>query len=176
VKAPIHLHTHDTSGNGVATCLMASEAGVDIIDAALESMAGLTSQPSLNAIVEALKNTERDTGIDLFGYDELGKYYKDLRKVYNKFESDLTNSCAEIYNFEIPGGQYTNLKPQADSLGLVNRFDEVKEKYKEANEVVGDIIKVTPSSKVVGDLAIFMTKNKLDKDNIIEEGKNLSFP
>ena len=176
IKAPIHLHTHDTSGNGVATCLMAAEAGVDIVDGALESMAGLTSQPSLNAIVEALKHTERDTGVDLYGYDQLGRYYKDLRKIYKRFESDLTNSCAEIYNFEIPGGQYTNLKPQADSLGLVGRFDEVKEKYKEANEIVGDIIKVTPSSKVVGDLAIFMTKNKLDKENIYEEGKHLAFP
>lgn len=176
VKAPIHLHTHDTSGNGVALCLMAAEAGVDIIDCALESMAGLTSQPSLNAIVEALKHTERDTGIDLYGYDQLGRYYKDLRKVYKRFESDLTNSCAEIYNFEIPGGQYTNLKPQADSLGLVGRFDEVKENYKVANEIVGDIIKVTPSSKVVGDLAIFMSKNNLTKENIYEEGKHLAFP
>ena len=176
IKAPIHLHTHDTSGNGVALCLMAAEAGVDIIDCALESMAGLTSQPSLNAIVEALKHTERDTGIDLYGYDQLGRYYKDLRKVYKRFESDLTNSCAEIYNFEIPGGQYTNLKPQADSLGLVGRFDEVKENYKVANEIVGDIIKVTPSSKVVGDLAIFMSKNNLTKENIYEEGKHLAFP
>ncbi|MDR1774730.1 MAG: pyruvate carboxylase, partial [Clostridioides sp.] len=176
VKTPIHLHTHDTSGNGVATCLMAAEAGVDIVDSALESMAGITSQPSINAIIEALKNTERDTGIDLYGYDELTSYYRDLRKVYGKFESDLKTSYAEIYQYEIPGGQYTNLKPQADSLGLVNRFDEVKRNYKEANDILGDIIKVTPSSKVVGDLAIFMTKNKLTKENIIEEGKNLSFP
>ncbi|SCI46861.1 2-oxoglutarate carboxylase small subunit [uncultured Clostridium sp.] len=176
VKAPIHLHTHDTSGNGVATCLMASQAGVDIVDGALETMSGLTSQPSLNAIVEALKFTERDTNIDLYGYREIGNYYADLRKLYKRFESGLSNSCSEIYEYEIPGGQYSNLKPQADSLGLVGRFEEVKEKYKEANEVVGDIIKVTPSSKVVGDLAIFMTKNNLTKDNIIEEGKKLSFP
>ncbi|MDR0880458.1 MAG: pyruvate carboxylase [Clostridioides sp.] len=176
VNTPIHLHTHDTSGNGVATCLMAAQAGVDIVDAALESMAGITSQPSMNAIIEALKHTERDTKVDLYGYDELSNYYKDLRKVYTKYESDLSTSYAEIYKYEIPGGQYTNLKPQADSLGLVNRFDEVKYNYKEANEIVGDIIKVTPSSKVVGDLAIFMTKNKLTKENILEEGKNLSFP
>lgn len=176
IKAPIHLHTHDTSGNGIATCLMASEAGVDIVDGALETMAGLTSQPSLNAIIEALRNTERDTNIDLYGYEEIGSYYKDLRKIYNKFESGLCNPSAEIYRYEIPGGQYTNLKSQADSLGLVNKFDKVKEKYKEANEILGDIIKVTPSSKVVGDLAIFMSKNKLDKYNIVEEGKNLSFP
>lgn len=176
VKVPIHLHTHDTSGNGVATLLMASQAGVDIVDAALESMAGITSQPSLNAIIEGLKFTDRDPHIDMFGYNELGKYYRDLRKIYYKFESDLTNSNAEIYDFEIPGGQYTNLKPQADALGLVNRFEEVKENYKVANRVVGDIIKVTPSSKVVGDLAIFMTKNNLTEENILEEGKNLSFP
>lgn len=176
VKAPIHLHTHDTSGNGVATLLMASQAGVDIVDAALESMASVTSQPSLNSVMEGLKFTDRDPEIDMFGYNELGKYYRDLRKVYYKFESDLKTSNAEIYDFEIPGGQYTNLKPQADSLGLVNRFEEVKENYKVANKVVGDIIKVTPSSKVVGDLAIFMTKNNLTEDNIVEEGKNLSFP
>lgn len=176
VKTPIHLHTHDTSGNGIATCLMASEAGVDIVDGALETMAGLTSQPSINAIVEALKNTERDTKIDLYGYEEIGSYYKDLRKIYSKFESDLINPSAEIYKYEIPGGQYTNLKPQADSLGLNNKFDTVKLMYKEANEVLGDIIKVTPSSKVVGDLAIFMAKNKLNKTNIIQEGKKLSFP
>jgi len=176
VKLPIHLHTHDTSGNGIATCLMASEAGVDIVDGALETMAGLTSQPSLNAIVESLKATRRDTKIDLYGFNEIGNYYKDLRKLYGKFESDLKNPCTEIYRYEIPGGQYTNLKPQADSLGLANKFSDVKEKYKEANDVLGDIIKVTPSSKVVGDLAIFMAKNNLTKDNIIEEGEKLSFP
>ncbi|MDU7904150.1 MAG: biotin/lipoyl-containing protein, partial [Peptostreptococcaceae bacterium] len=123
-----------------------------------------------------LKNTERDTKIDLYGFEELGNYYKDLRNVYSKFESDLRNPSAEIYKYEIPGGQYTNLKPQADSLGLSDKFDQVKEKYKESNEILGDIIKVTPSSKVVGDLAIFMVKNKLDKNNIVSEGKNLSFP
>ena len=176
VSLPIHLHTHDTSGNGIATCLMASEAGVDIVDGALETMAGLTSQPSLNAIVESLKSTERDTQIDLYGFNEIGNYYKDLRKLYEKFESDLKNPCTEIYKYEIPGGQYTNLKPQADSLGLVNKFSDVKEKYKEANDILGDIIKVTPSSKVVGDLAIFMTKNNLTRDNILKEGENLSFP
>ena len=176
VSLPIHLHTHDTSGNGIATCLMASEAGVDIVDGALETMAGLTSQPSLNAIVESLKSTERDTQIDLYGFNEIGNYYKDLRKLYEKFESDLKNPCTEIYRYEIPGGQYTNLKPQADSLGLVNKFSDVKEKYKEANDILGDIIKVTPSSKVVGDLAIFMTKNNLTRDNILKEGEKLSFP
>ena len=176
VKAPIHLHTHDTSGNGVATCLMAAEAGVDIVDSALQTMSGLTSQPSLNAIVEALRHTERDTNIDLYGYQELSSYYGDLRKIYKKFESGMNTSFAEIYEYEMPGGQYSNLKAQADSFGLVNAFDSVKFNYKEANQILGDIIKVTPSSKVAGDLAIFMTKNKLAKDNIYEEGKKLSFP
>ena len=176
IKIPIHLHTHDTSGNGIATYLMAAQAGVDIVDSAIETMAGLTSQPSLNAIVEALRNTERDTNIDLYGYDEIGKYYKDLRKVYKKFEGDLCNSSAEIYKYEIPGGQYTNLKPQLISLGLEDNFDQVKYMYKEANHILGDIIKVTPSSKVVGDMAIFMVKNDLDKENIFTKGKELTFP
>ena len=176
VNKPIHLHTHDTSGNGVATCLMASKAGVDIVDTALQSMAGLTSQPSLNAIVEALRFDERDTKIDLYGYEQIGDYYYDLREVYKKFESGLTTSFAQIYQYEMPGGQYSNLKAQADSLGLQDEFDSVKENYQKANKILGDIIKVTPSSKVVGDLSIFMTKNKLNEENIIEEGKKLSFP
>ena len=176
VKTPIHLHTHDTSGNGVATCLMAAQAGVDIVDSALQTMSGLTSQPSLNAIVEALRHTERDTNIDLYGYEELSSYYGDLRQIYKKFESGMSTSFAEIYDLEMPGGQYSNLKAQADSFGLGDDFDILKENYKEAHQIVGDIIKVTPSSKVVGDLAIFMTKNKLNKDNIIVEGEKLSFP
>jgi pyruvate carboxylase len=176
VKVPIHLHTHDTSGNGIATYLMATEAGVDIVDCAVESMSGLTSQPSLNSLVEALKNTNRDTKIDIERYQEISDYYKDIRNIYSKFESDLKNPSAEIYKYEIPGGQYTNLKPQVESLGLGNKFKEVKETYKVANDLLGDIIKVTPSSKVVGDLAIFMVKNDLDKDNIIEKGNSLSFP
>lgn len=176
IKTPIHLHTHDTSGNGVATCLMASQAGVDIVDSALQTMSGLTSQPSLNAIVEALKNTERDTNIDLYGYEELSCYYRDLRQIYKKFESDMSTSFAEIYEYEMPGGQYSNLKAQANSFGLEDDFDTIKKNYKQANKIVGDIIKVTPSSKVVGDLAIFMTKNNLNENNIIKEGKKLSFP
>ncbi|SHK28931.1 pyruvate carboxylase [Tepidibacter formicigenes] len=176
VSIPVHLHTHDTSGNGLSTLLMAAEAGVDIVDTAVESMAGLTSQPSLNSLVEALRNTPRDTKIDLEGIYDISEYYKDLRKVYYKFESELKTSSAEIYKYEIPGGQYTNLKPQVESLGLGNKFKEVKENYKEANEILGDIIKVTPSSKVVGDLAIFMTKNGLNKENISTKGETLSFP
>lgn len=176
VSCPIHLHTHDTSGNAIATILMASEAGVDIVDAAIESMSGLTSQPSLNSIVEALKNTDRDTGIDLDRIEPINKYYKDMRMVYKKFESELKTSSAEIYKYEIPGGQYSNLRPQVNSLGLSERFDEVKDKYREANDILGNIVKVTPSSKVVGDMAIFMVKNNLDSKNIVEDGNQLSFP
>ncbi len=176
IAIPVHLHTHDTSGNGLSTLLMAAEAGVDIVDTAVESMAGLTSQPSLNSLVETLKNTKRDTKIDLEGIYDIGEYYKDLRKIYYKFESELTTSSAEIYKYEIPGGQYTNLRPQVESLGLGNKFKEVKEMYKQGNEILGDIIKVTPSSKVVGDLAIFMVKNGLNKDNVVEKGAALSFP
>ena len=173
---PVHLHTHDTSGNGIATLMMAADAGVDVVDCALEAMSGLTSQPSLNSLVEALDGSERDTGLSMDNLGKLDDYYKQLRGVYSGFESDLKTTSAEIYKYEIPGGQYSNLKPQVESLGLGGRFKEVKEKYKMANELLGDIIKVTPSSKVVGDLAIFMEKNELDNDNIYEAGKNLSFP
>ncbi|OPJ57294.1 pyruvate carboxylase [Alkalithermobacter paradoxus] len=176
ISIPIHLHMHDTSGNGIASLLMASDAGVDIVDCAVESMSGLTSQPSLNSLIYALKNTPRDTNIDIGKLDEINQYYRELRKIYYKFEGELKTSSAEIYEYEIPGGQYTNLKPQIESLGLSNKFKEVKEKYKQANEILGDIIKVTPSSKVVGDLAIFMVKNGLDKDNIVEKGRSISFP
>lgn len=173
---PIHLHTHDTSGNGVATILMASEAGVDIVDMAVESMSGLTSQPSMNSIIEALRGTKREVEIDVEKVREVSEYYQKLRSVYYKFESELKTPSTEIYKYEIPGGQYSNLLPQVRSLGLENRFKDVKEKYKEANEILGDIVKVTPSSKVVGDLAIFMTKNGIDKENILEKAKELSFP
>ncbi|WP_432663350.1 pyruvate carboxylase [Wukongibacter baidiensis] len=176
ISIPIHLHTHDTSGNGVATLLMAAEAGVDIVDTAFNSMAGLTSQPALNSVVAALENTEYDTGIDLMNIQKLSDYWADVRKVYESYESGLKSGTAEIYRYEIPGGQYSNLRPQVDSFGMGHLFNEVKETYRDVNEILGDIVKVTPSSKVVGDLAIFMVKNELTKDNILEKGKNLAFP
>lgn len=176
VGIPIHLHTHDTSGNGVSTILMAAEAGVDIADTAFNSMAGLTSQPALNSVVAALKNTDRDTGIDADSIQKIDDYWSAVRPVYESFESDLKSTTAEIYKYEIPGGQYSNLKPQVESFGLGHRFDEVKETYREVNEMVGDIIKVTPSSKMVGDLAIFMVQNGLTPDNIYDKGQNLSYP
>lgn len=176
ISIPIHLHTHDTTGNGGATALMAAEAGVDIVDTALNSMSGLTSQPALNSLVAALSNTERDTGIDLKGIQKLSDYWAAVRPVYYPFESDLKSGSAEIYRYEIPGGQYSNLKPQVESFGLGHRFTDVKEMYKTVNEMVGDIVKVTPSSKMVGDLAIFMVKNDLTPENISEKARNMAFP
>ncbi len=176
VRIPIHLHTHDTTGNGVATYLMAAEAGVDIVDCAIGSMSSFTSQPSLNALVEALKGTERDTLIDSEGLLELNQYYAHERKVYKPFESDIHSPNPEIYQYEIPGGQYSNFKRQVEEMGAGNNFNQVKRLYKEADELLGNIIKVTPTSKVVGDLAIFMQKNDLTKENILEKGRDLSYP
>ena len=176
IGIPVHLHTHDTTGNGVATILMAAEAGVDIADTAVDSMSGLTSQAALNSVVAALENTDRDTGMNIEKVEEISKYWEAVRPVYANFESDLKSGTTEIYRYEIPGGQYSNLKPQVESFGLGHKFKEVKEMYKEVNQMVGDIIKVTPSSKMVGDMAIFMVQNGLTKDNIYEKGKNLDYP
>ena len=176
VDLPIHLHVHDTSGNGVATLLKASEAGADIVDTALASLSSLTSQPSMNAVVCALEGTERDTGLSDEKLLPLSTYWAEVRKLYNKFESDLGYPTTDIYRYEIPGGQYSNLQSQVESLGLGHRFLEVKENYKQANDILGNIVKVTPSSKMVGDLAIFMTQNELRADNIVERGETLAFP
>ncbi|MGP3779817.1 pyruvate carboxylase [Halanaerobium saccharolyticum] len=176
ISIPIHLHTHDTSGNGAATLLMAAEAGVDIVDTAFNTMAGLTSQPPLNSIVAALTNTYRDPEMDIENIQKISNYWGAVRPVYSQFESELKSGTAEIYKYEIPGGQYSNLKPQVESVGLGHRFKEFKEMYRKVNFMLGDIPKVTPSSKVVGDLAIFMVKNDLTPDNICEEAKNMAFP
>ena len=176
INIPIHLHTHDTCGNGVSTVLMAAEAGVDIVDCAIESMSSLTSNPSMNAIVEALRGSERDTGLDFEELDELSRYWLRTRKVYEQFESDMSAPNVEIYKYEIPGGQYSNLLAQVKGMGAGEHFEEIKALYKEANELLGNIVKVTPSSKAVGDLAIFMFQNGLNKDNILTEGADLSYP
>jgi len=177
VGIPIHLHTHDTSGNQIATYLMAAEAGVDIVDTAISSFSSLTSQPSMNSLVAALQGQERDTGFDLEELQKLTDYWADVRERYVSFEAnDIKNPVTDIYRYEIPGGQYTNLKPQVESLGLGHRFKEVKEMYRTVNDMLGDIVKVTPSSKMVGDLAIFMVQNDLTPENIVERGAALSFP
>ena len=176
ISIPIHLHTHDTSGNGIATVLMATHAGVDIVDTAFNSMAGLTSQPALNSVVAALEHTDRSTGLNLDDLQTISDYWSSVRPIYGQFESGLKSGTAEIYKYEIPGGQYSNLKPQVDSFGLGHRFDDVKEMYRIVNEMLGDIVKVTPTSKVVGDMAIFMVQNDLTPENIYHKAKDMAFP
>lgn len=176
LHVPLHLHTHDSTGNGVSTVLMAAEAGVDIVDLAIESMSSMTSQPSMNAVVEALRGIKRDTGLDFEELDELSRYYGRIRKVYEQFESDMKAPNAEIYKYEIPGGQYSNLLAQVTSMGSADEFESIKALYKDANDLLGNIVKVTPTSKAVGDLAIFMFKNGLTKENILTAGAGLSYP
>ncbi len=176
ISIPIHLHTHDTSGNGVATTLMAAEAGADIVDTAFNSMSGLTSQPALNSVVAALDNTKRATGLKVDNLQKISDYWSAVRPVYRQFESGLQSGTAEIYKYEIPGGQYSNFKPQVESFGLGHRFDEVKEMYKTVNDMLGDIIKVTPTSKAVGDMAIFMVQNDLTPTNIYDKAADMAFP
>ena len=176
LHVPLHLHTHDSTGNGVSTVLMAAEAGVDIVDLAIESMSSMTSQPSMNAVVEALRGSKRDTGLDFEELDELSRYYGRIRKVYEQFESDMKAPNAEIYKYEIPGGQYSNLLAQVTSMGSADDFESIKALYKDANDLLGNIVKVTPTSKAVGDLAIFMFKNGLTKENILTAGAGLSYP
>ena len=176
LHVPLHLHTHDSTGNGVSTVLMAAEAGVDIVDLAIESMSSMTSQPSMNAVVEALRGSKRDTGLDFEDLDELSRYYGRIRKVYEQFESDMKAPNAEIYKYEIPGGQYSNLLAQVTSMGSADEFESIKALYKDANDLLGNIVKVTPTSKAVGDLAIFMFKNGLTKENILTAGAGLSYP
>lgn len=176
IGIPIHLHTHNTTDNQIATYLLAAEVGVDIVDCAIGPLSSLTSQPSLNSLVEALRGQERDTGFDSIGLQKLSDYWGDVRDRYKKFDNGMTVPMTEIYRYEIPGGQYTNLQPQVEALGLGHRFTEVKEMYRTVNDMLGDIIKVTPSSKMVGDLAIFMVQNDLDPDNIVVRGEALAFP
>ena len=176
VGLPIHFHSHDTAGNQIAAYLMAAEAGVDIVDVAVSSMSGLTSQPSMNSLVTALEGTERDTGLNPRRLEALSDYWEDIRARYDTFESGLKTSLTDIYRYEIPGGQYTNLRPQVESLGLGHRFNEVREMFVTVNQMLGDIVKVTPSSKMVGDLAIFMVQNDLTPENIVEKGEALAFP
>jgi len=176
VGIPVHLHTHDTSGYAGATLLEASQAGVDIVDAALSSLSGLTSQPSLNTLVAVLKHTERDTGLDEEKLQLLANYWETVREWYAPFESGLKSGTAEVYRHEIPGGQYSNFKPQVAGLGLIDRWEECKEMYRKVNLLFGDIVKVTPSSKVVGDMAMFLVKNDLQPEDVFTKGQDLAFP
>ncbi|XP_016973978.1 pyruvate carboxylase, mitochondrial isoform X1 [Drosophila rhopaloa] len=175
---PIHIHTHDTSGAGVASMLACANAGADVVDVAVDSMSGMTSQPSMGAIVASLQGTPLDTNVDLRTVSEYSAYWEQTRTLYAPFECTTTmrSGNADVYLNEIPGGQYTNLQFQAFSLGLGDFFEDVKKAYREANLLLGDIIKVTPSSKVVGDLAQFMVQNNLTADQVLERAEELSFP
>ena len=173
---PIHLHTHDTSSIQSATYLSAIEAGVHVIDVAISSLSGLTSQPSFNALVEMVKYHKRENPINVKKLNEFSNYWEDVRMFYYPFETELKSGTADVYNHEIPGGQYSNLRPQARSMGLEDQFENIKFNYAQANELLGDIVKVTPSSKVVGDLAMFMTSQGLTKQDLVQMADTLSFP
>ena len=176
VDLPIHLHTHDTSGNGLFTYVKAIEAGVDVVDIAIGSMSGLTSQPSANSLYYALKGSNNETNLNINGLEQLSTYWEGVRKYYSSFESGMVSPHTEVYQHEMPGGQYSNLKQQAKGVGLGDRFEEVKDMYGRVNQLFGDVVKVTPSSKVVGDMALFMVQNNLDEDSVYEKGENIDFP
>ena len=176
VGLPVHFHTHDTSGVNSASILKASEAGVDIVDTALSSMSGSTSQPGLNSIVAALENTDRDTNLDRQALDEFSDYWESVRKFYFPFDTSPPHGTAEVYLHEMPGGQFTNLKEQAEAMGLGHRWPEIAQCYSEVNELFGDIVKVTPSSKVIGDMTMFLVTQGIKPCDVTNLPKGTAFP
>ncbi|MBT52942.1 MAG: pyruvate carboxylase [Mameliella sp.] len=176
VGLPIHFHTHDTSGAAIATIMEAVRAGVDAVDAAMDALSGNTSQPTLGSVVEGLRFTERDTGLDMAAIREISNYWEAVRGQYAAFESGMQAPASEVYLHEMPGGQFTNLKAQARSLGLEERWHEVAQTYADVNQMFGDIVKVTPSSKVVGDMALMMVSQGLTRADVEDPSKDLSFP
>lgn len=176
IDVPIHLHTHDTSGNGIITYSAAVTAGVDIVDVAISAMSSHTSQPSLSSLYFALVNGKRVPDVEIKKVQKLNHYWEDVRMFYKPFENGLNAPQTEVYLHEMPGGQYSNLQQQAKATGLGERWDEIKEMYRHVNMMFGDIVKVTPSSKVVGDMALFMVQNDLTEEDIYERGTELSFP
>jgi len=173
---PVHLHTHDTSGISAATIIAASDAGVDIVDAAMDSMSGLTSQPNLGSVVEALRHTGRETGLDAATIREFSNYWEMVRDQYRAFEPDIRAGASEVYLHEMPGGQFTNLKEQARSMGLSEKWHLVAKTYADVNQMFGDIIKVTPSSKTVGDMALTMVAAGLTREDVENPEKEIAFP
>jgi pyruvate carboxylase len=173
---PIHFHTHDTSGAGAASVLAAIDAGAAAVDGALDAMSGLTSQPNLNAIVAALEGGPRDAGIDRAAMQSVSHYWEGVRRLYAPFESDIRAGTADVYQHEMPGGQYTNLREQARSMGLEHRWPEVSRAYSDVNRLFGDIVKVTPTSKVVGDMALMMVANDLTPEQVADPGQEVAFP
>jgi pyruvate carboxylase len=176
VGIPIHFHTHDIGGAQAGSILKGADVGLDIADGAVASMSGLTSQPSLNAIVESLRFTPRDTGVDPAALIEVSRYWEDVRKLYAAFESGPKSSSSDLYELEMPGGQYSNLYQQAKALGLASRWHEVCRAYSQVNLLFGDIVKVTPSSKVVGDMALFLAANNLTPEDTLDPDRELAFP
>ncbi|HXA57079.1 MAG TPA: pyruvate carboxylase [Candidatus Acidoferrum sp.] len=178
IGIPIHFHTHDTSGINSASVLKAADAGVDVVDAAVSSMSGVTSQPNLNSIVEALRNTPRDTGLDVETLNECSDYWEVVRTYYFPFDSAPRAGSARLYQHEIPGGQFTNLREQAAAMGLGHRWREVEQMYAEVNQLFGDIVKVTPSSKVVGDMTLFLMSREMKPQDVLklDPHHDVSFP
>ena len=176
VSIPIHLHSHDTSSNATTMYSRAIDAGVDIIDTANAAMSGQNAQPDANALFYAREGTDRTINVNLEANDKMAEYWRTTRQYYAPFESDLKTAFTKVYDYEIPGGQYSNLRAQANSLGLGEQFDDVLDMYHRVNSQFGDIVKVTPSSKVVGDMALFMVQNKLDEETVISQGEQLDFP
>jgi pyruvate carboxylase len=176
VGVPIHFHTHDSAGGQIAAYLLAAEQGVNIVDCAFAPMSGVTSQPNLNTLVEVMRFTDRDTGLDFDALQETANYWEGVRREYSAFETGQLASSAEVYLHEMPGGQYANLYQQAQSLGLLDRWHEVGRLYAEVNRLFGDIVKVTPTSKVVGDMTLFMLANNLTPDQILDSNREIAFP
>jgi pyruvate carboxylase len=176
IGIPIHFHTHDTSGMQTGAVLKAAEGGVDIADGAMASMSGLTSQPSLNAIIEGLRYTPRDTGLDFDSTQAIDRYWQAVREFYAPFETGMMASTTDVYLNEIPGGQYTNLYQQATSLGLAAQWPEICRMYADVNKLFGDIVKVTPSSKAVGDMALFLITNNLTVADVLDPKRELAYP
>ena len=176
VGLPIHFHTHDTSGIAGATILAAADAGVDVVDAAMDAFSGGTSQPCMGSIVEALHNSDRDTGINIENLREISDYWGQVRAQYAAFESGLSSPASEVYLHEMPGGQFTNLKAQARSMGMEEKWHDIAETYADVNQMFGDIVKVTPSSKVVGDMALMMVAQNLSRDDVENPKTDVAFP
>src|SRR6056300_939046 len=176
VGLPIHFHTHDTSGIAASTILAAADAGVDAVDVAMDAFSGSTSQPCLGSVVEALRHTDRDTGLDIGKVREISDYWEQVRAHYAAFESGTSAPASEVYLHEMPGGQFTNLKAQARSLGLEKRWHEVAQAYADVNQMFGDIVKVTPSSKVVGDMALMMVAQGLKRAEVEDPALDVAFP
>lgn len=173
---PVHFHTHDTSGASAASVLAAIEAGCDAVDGALDAMSGLTSQPNLSSIAAALAGTERDPGLDPQALHATSMYWEGVRRFYSPFESEIRSGTADVYRHEMPGGQYTNLREQARALGLAHRWTEVSQAYADVNQLFGDIVKVTPTSKVVGDMALMLVAGDLKASDVLDSGKEMAFP